>query len=129
MNISIDFHKVTAGNCFLAAFLIYKARYVKLYRIMGAVNSLFIKNSLIPLYFHPYFLPILWYNTITARKKQPFDCFFVHSLWCCIHQGCRSCFDHFEGSFIAIVEASDKIFYLGILVRAFGVKDQVRRDA
>ena len=70
MNISIDFHKVTAGNCFLAAFLIYKARYIKLYRIMGAVNSLFIKNSLIPLYFHPYFLPILWYNTITTRKSS-----------------------------------------------------------
>ena len=42
-------------------------------------------------------------------------------------KGYCSCFDHFKGAFIAVVEPSDKIFDLGIFVRAFGVEDRVRR--
>ena len=52
-----------------------------IYDVQSRVYNLFIKNSLKTPYFHPYFLPNLCYNNITVRKKQPFDCFFVHLLW------------------------------------------------
>ena len=36
----------------------------------GRVNNWFIKNSLKTPYFHPYFLPNLWYNSLTAQKSS-----------------------------------------------------------